>query len=507
MMVRHHQPADLAVLVVPLVAAGAAGAPVHRPLPPDAVRLPRRHPATGLRVTPPSRTALGLGPEGRRDHHRRDRSSCWSSLAAAALLSARVLREYERGVCFRLGRLRPLAGPGLVFLMPFVDRLIRVDLRTVTLTIPPQEVITRDNVPARVNAVAYFRVVEPELAITEVEAYPVATSQIAQTTLRSVLGRAELDTLLSERDELNDSLRRIIDEQTEPWGIKVTTVEIKDVEIPEAMQRAMARAAEAERERRAKIISAEGEFQASQKLSRPRRSSAATPPRCSCATSRPWSSSAARSPRSCSPCRWTSSRRSSPPPSRSRTPVSRPGCAGGSRTGRLAEGLQRLQPNNAPVMSVLLLVIGLTLLGKGIGGLGVSREAHPAKVETRPPRTIHTAQMLIRFFCAWPCSPAPSVSRPGCCPTSRSRAAVFTYLWIALLFALVNAILGPILHLLALPITVLTLGLFALVVNAALLGLTALLSPDFQIDGFFTAVIAALLISVFSWLINLFVRD
>ena len=185
---------------------------------------------------------------------------------AAALVSARVLREYERGVVFRLGRLRPLAGPGLVMLVPFVDRLTRVDLRTVTLTIPPQEVITRDNVPARVNAVAYFRVVEPSLAITEVEAFPVATSQIAQTTLRSVLGRAELDTLLSERDELNDSLRRIIDEQTEPWGIKVTTVEIKDVEIPEAMQRAMARAAEAERERRAKIISAEGEFQASQKL-------------------------------------------------------------------------------------------------------------------------------------------------------------------------------------------------------------------------------------------------
>lgn len=187
-------------------------------------------------------------------------------VVAAALASTRVLREYQRGVCFRLGRLRPLAGPGLVFLLPFVDRLIRVDLRTVTLTIPPQEIITRDNVPARVNAVAYFRVVKPDLAITEVEAYPVATSQIAQTTLRSVLGRAELDTLLSERDELNDNLRRIIDEQTEPWGIKVTTVEIKDVEIPEAMQRAMARAAEAERERRAKIISAEGEFQASQKL-------------------------------------------------------------------------------------------------------------------------------------------------------------------------------------------------------------------------------------------------
>jgi regulator of protease activity HflC (stomatin/prohibitin superfamily) len=189
-----------------------------------------------------------------------------AALVALLLLSTRVLREYERGVCFRLGRLRPLAGPGMVFLIPFVDRLMRVDLRTVTLTIPPQEVITRDNVPARVNAVAYFRVVDPALAITEVEAYPIATSQIAQTTLRSVLGKADLDTLLSERDELNDSLRRIIDEQTEPWGIKVTTVEIKDVEIPEAMQRAMARGAEAERERRAKIISAEGEFQASQKL-------------------------------------------------------------------------------------------------------------------------------------------------------------------------------------------------------------------------------------------------
>ena len=180
--------------------------------------------------------------------------------------NARVLREYQRGVLFRLGRLRPLAGPGLVFLIPFVDRMERVDLRTVTLTIPPQEVITRDNVPARVNAVAYFRVTDPAKAITEVEAYPVATSQIAQTTLRSVLGRAELDDLLSERDQLNDSLRRIIDEQTEPWGIKVTTVEIKDVEIPEAMQRAMARQAEAERERRAKIINAEGEFQAAQKI-------------------------------------------------------------------------------------------------------------------------------------------------------------------------------------------------------------------------------------------------
>jgi regulator of protease activity HflC (stomatin/prohibitin superfamily) len=180
--------------------------------------------------------------------------------------NVRVLREYQRGVIFRLGRLQAPAGPGLRVLVPFVDRLVRVDLRTVTLTIPPQEVITRDNVPARVNAVAYFRVTDPIRAITEVEAYPVATSQIAQTTLRSVLGRADLDTLLAERDQLNDSLRRIIDEQTEPWGIKVTTVEIKDVEIPEVMQRAMARQAEAERERRAKIINSAGEYQAAENL-------------------------------------------------------------------------------------------------------------------------------------------------------------------------------------------------------------------------------------------------
>ncbi|MBC7557907.1 MAG: slipin family protein [Dermatophilaceae bacterium] len=187
-------------------------------------------------------------------------------LLGLTVVNTKVLREYERGVLFRLGRLKPLAGPGLVFLIPFVDRLVRVDLRTVTLTIPPQEVITRDNVPARVNAVAYFKVTDPARAITEVEEYAVATSQIAQTTLRSVLGHAELDDLLAERDQLNDSLRRIIDEQTEPWGIKVTTVEIKDVEIPEAMQRAMARQAEAERERRAKIINSEGEFQAAQKV-------------------------------------------------------------------------------------------------------------------------------------------------------------------------------------------------------------------------------------------------
>ena len=178
----------------------------------------------------------------------------------------RVLREYERGVIFRLGRLVALKGPGLILLIPVIDRMVRVDLRTVTLNVPPQEVITRDNVPSRVNAVAYFKVVDPNRAITEVENFLVATSQIAQTAMRSVLGKAELDQLLSERERLNTDLQKIIDEQTEPWGVKVSTVEIKDVEIPEQMQRAMARQAEAERERRAKIIAAEGEFQAAQKL-------------------------------------------------------------------------------------------------------------------------------------------------------------------------------------------------------------------------------------------------
>jgi regulator of protease activity HflC (stomatin/prohibitin superfamily) len=185
------------------------------------------------------------------------------TLAAA---SARVLREYERGVVFRLGRLSELKGPGVVLLIPFVDRLVRVSLRTVTLQIPPQEVITRDNVPARVTAVAYFRVVDPNKSIVEIQDVLSATLQIAQTTLRSVLGKAELDTLLSEREQLNENLQHIIDDQTEPWGIKVTTVEIKDVEIPAAMQHAIARQAEAERERRAKIIDAEGEFQAAAKL-------------------------------------------------------------------------------------------------------------------------------------------------------------------------------------------------------------------------------------------------
>ncbi len=164
--------------------------------------------------------------------------------------AVRVLREYERGVIFRLGRLIAQKGPGLIILIPVIDRMVRVDLRTVTLNIPPQEVITRDNVPARVNAVAYFRVIDPNKAIVEVENFLLATSQIAQTTLRSVLGKADLDQLLAERERLNEDLQKIIDEQTEPWGVKVSTVEIKDVEIPEQMQRAMARQAEAEREAR-----------------------------------------------------------------------------------------------------------------------------------------------------------------------------------------------------------------------------------------------------------------
>jgi regulator of protease activity HflC (stomatin/prohibitin superfamily) len=193
-------------------------------------------------------------------------------LAVAAMVailagaSIRILREYERAVVFRLGRLLGVKGPGLILLIPFVDRMVRVDLRTVTLDIPPQNLITRDNVPARVNAVCYFRVVDAGRAVVSVERYLLATSQIAQTTLRSVLGKAELDMLLAEREQLNEALQQIIDEHTDPWGIKVTTVEIKDVEIPTAMQHAMALGAQAERERRAKIIHAEGEFQASQRL-------------------------------------------------------------------------------------------------------------------------------------------------------------------------------------------------------------------------------------------------
>ncbi len=186
--------------------------------------------------------------------------------AAAVLNSVKVLREYERGVVFRLGRLMDQRGPGLQLLIPSLDKMVRVSLRTVTLTVPPQEIITRDNVPARVTAVTYYRVIDPAKAITEVENFKAATLQIAQTSLRSVLGVADLDTLLSDREHLNGALQTVIDSQTEPWGIKVTSVEIKDVEIPERMQHAIARQAEAERERRAKIINAEGEFQAAAKL-------------------------------------------------------------------------------------------------------------------------------------------------------------------------------------------------------------------------------------------------
>ena len=178
----------------------------------------------------------------------------------------RIMREYERGVMFRLGRLLETRGPGVVWKIPFVDQIVKVDLRTITLNIPPQEVITKDNVPVRVNAVAYFRIVEPKDAIVQVENFMVATSQIAQTTLRSVLGQHVLDELLSEREKINAILQAIIDEATGPWGIKVSIVEVKDVEIPGGMQRAMARQAEAERERRAKIINAEGEFQAAERL-------------------------------------------------------------------------------------------------------------------------------------------------------------------------------------------------------------------------------------------------
>jgi regulator of protease activity HflC (stomatin/prohibitin superfamily) len=183
-----------------------------------------------------------------------------------AAASVRILREYARAVVFRLGRLVGEKGPGLVLLIPAVDRMVRVDLRTVTLDIPPQSVITRDNVPAKVNAVCYFRVIDAARAIVEVERYLQATTQIAQTTMRSVLGKADLDMLLSEREQLNEAVQQVVDDHTDPWGIKVTTVEIKDVEIPTAMQRAMALGAEAERERRAKVIHAEGEFQASQRL-------------------------------------------------------------------------------------------------------------------------------------------------------------------------------------------------------------------------------------------------
>ena len=186
------------------------------------------------------------------------------SLVGAAV---KVVQEYERGVIFRLGRLVGAKGPGLFLIIPFIDRMVKIDLRTVTLDIPSQEAITRDNVTVRVNAVAYFRVVDPEAAVVRVENYMLATMQIAQTTMRSVLGQSELDELLANREEINNRLQQIIDQQTEPWGIKVSVVEVKDVELPQTMQRAMARQAEAERDKRAKVIHAEGEYLAAEQLS------------------------------------------------------------------------------------------------------------------------------------------------------------------------------------------------------------------------------------------------
>lgn len=188
-------------------------------------------------------------------------------IASIAISAVKIVNEYERGVIFRLGRIQGgPKGPGLFILLPFIDRMIKVDLRTVTMDVPPQDIITRDNVPARVNAVVYFRVVDPNNSVIEVENFVLATSQISQTTLRSVLGNKDLDDLLTNRESINSELQSIIDEQTDPWGIKVSVVEVKDVEIPQQMQRAMARQAESERERRAKIISAEGEFQSSARL-------------------------------------------------------------------------------------------------------------------------------------------------------------------------------------------------------------------------------------------------
>jgi regulator of protease activity HflC (stomatin/prohibitin superfamily) len=181
--------------------------------------------------------------------------------------AVRILREYERGVIFRLGRLIALKGPGLIFLIPIVDKMVKVSLRTVVLDVPPQDVITKDNVSIKVSAVVYFRVVHPDKAIVDVENFLFATSQLSQTTLRSILGQSELDELLSERDKINAELAKMIDHQTEPWGIKISNVEVKHIDLPVEMQRAMARQAEAERERRAKVIHAEGEYQAAQRLS------------------------------------------------------------------------------------------------------------------------------------------------------------------------------------------------------------------------------------------------
>ncbi|HYJ15018.1 MAG TPA: slipin family protein [Candidatus Limnocylindria bacterium] len=188
-------------------------------------------------------------------------------IAVAALISGiKILKEYERGVVFRLGRMVGARGPGMVYIIPGIEKMVKMDLRTVTMDIPPQDVITRDNVSVKVNAVLYFRVLDPNLAVREVENYLFATSQLAQVTLRSVCGQGELDELLSEREKINSRIQDILDRQTDPWGIKVVLVELKHIDLPQEMQRAMAKQAEAERERRAKVIHAEGEFQASQKL-------------------------------------------------------------------------------------------------------------------------------------------------------------------------------------------------------------------------------------------------
>ena len=191
--------------------------------------------------------------------------------------SIKIVNEYERGVIFRLGRVQGAKGPGLFFIIPIIDRLVRVDLRTVTLDVPAQETITRDNVTIKVNAVCYFRVLDPVASVINVANFQMATMQIAQTTLRSVMGQSELDEILAQRDKINQTLQRIIDEQTEPWGVKVSIVEVKDLELPEGMKRAMARQAEAEREKRAKIIHAEGELQASEGLSQAARVMATEP--------------------------------------------------------------------------------------------------------------------------------------------------------------------------------------------------------------------------------------
>src|SRR5215204_2365405 len=187
-------------------------------------------------------------------------------IIAAIISGVKVLKEYERGVVFRLGRMVGARGPGLVYIIPGIEKMVKMDLRTVTMDIPPQDVITRDNVSVKVNAVLYFRVIDPNLAVREVENYLFATSQLAQVTLRSVCGQGELDELLSEREKINSRIQDILDRQTDPWGIKVVLVELKHIDLPQEMQRAMAKQAEAERERRAKVIHAEGEYQASQKL-------------------------------------------------------------------------------------------------------------------------------------------------------------------------------------------------------------------------------------------------